>query len=180
MAQENKGVWVFSDLPSLAFELLGKGRTLADQLATQLTAVSITATLDVNELVQRGADRVFSVSDPALTTFQVESYADVLTALVNEQKPDVLLIGATRNGLELAPRLAERLKTGCVTETTRLELDAEKKLVVMERVTYGGNLVETQVSKARPQIATIARGLFAPIPAESSRKGEIVKVEPKI
>jgi electron transfer flavoprotein alpha subunit len=130
--------------------------------------------------VQHGADKVFLISDPALTTFQVDGYTDALTALVNEHKPDVLLIGATRSGLELAPRLAERLKTGCVTETTRLELDAEKKFVLMERVTYGGNLVETHISRSRPQIATIARGLFSPIPADPSRKGEIVKVEPKI
>lgn len=180
MSQENKGVWVFSELPALAFELLGKGRTLADQLATQLTAVSISATSDGNEFVQHGADKVFLISDPTLTTFQVDGYTDALTALVNEHKPDVLLIGATRSGLELAPRLAERLKTGCVTETTRLELDAEKKFVLMERVTYGGNLVETHISRSRPQIATIARGLFSPIPADPSRKGEIVKVEPKI
>ena len=81
--------------------------------------------------------------------------------------------------MEFAPRLAERLKTGCVTEATRLELDAEKKFVLMERITYGGNLAETHKSRSNPQIATIAKGLFSPIPADSSRKGEIVKVEPK-
>ena len=178
MSQENKGVWVFSELPALAFELLGKGRALADQLGTELAAVSVGANGD--EYVQHGADKVFLMNDPALTTYQVDSYTDAIAALVNEHKPDVLLIGATRNGLEFAPRLAERLKTGCVTETTRLELDAEKKLVLMDRVTYGGNLTETHVSRSKPQIATIAKGLFSPIPADSSRKGEIVKVEPKI
>ena len=180
MSQENKGVWVFSDLPALGFELLSKGRTLADQLETQLTAVSINTSSDGHEHVQHGADRVFLISDPALITFQVDGYTDVISALVNEHKPEVLLIGATRNGLEFAPRLAERLKTGCVTETTKLELDAEKKFVLMERVTYGGNLVETHISRSRPQIATIAKGLFPPIPADPARKGEIVKVEPKI
>lgn len=180
MSQENKGVWVFSELPALAFELLGKGRTLADQLGTELAAVSIGASVDGHEYTQHGADKVFLISDPALTTFQVDSYTDAVTALVNEQKPDVLLIGATRNGLEFAPRLAERLKTGCVTETTRIELDAEKKFVLMDRVAYGGNLVETHISRSKPQIATIAKGLFSPIPADSSRKGEVVKVEPKV
>jgi electron transfer flavoprotein alpha subunit len=61
-----------------------------------------------------------------------------------------------------------------------LELDAEKKLVLVDRVTYGGNLTETHISRSKPQIATVAKGLFSPIPADSSRKGEIVKVEPKI
>lgn len=178
MSQENKGVWVFSELPALAFELLGKGRALADQLGTELAAVAVGANGD--EYVQHGADKVFLMNDPALTTYQVDSYTDAIAALVNEHKPDVLLIGATRNGLEFAPRLAERLKTGCVTETTRLELDAEKKSVLMDRVTYGGNLAETHISRSKPQIATIAKGLFSPNPADSSRKGEIVKVEPKI
>jgi electron transfer flavoprotein alpha subunit len=177
MSQESKGVWVFSELPALAFELLGKGRALADQLATELVAVSFGAS--GNEYVGHGADKVFLISDSALTTYQVDSYADAVAALVDEHKPDILLIGATRNGLEFAPRLAERLKTGCATEVTRLELDAEKKFVLMDRVTYGGNLVETHISKSKPQMATIAKGLFLPIPVDSSRKGEIVKVEPK-
>jgi electron transfer flavoprotein alpha subunit len=177
MSQENKGVWVFSELPALALELLGKGRALADQLGTELAAVVVGANVD--EYVQHGADKVFLMNDPVLTTYQVDSYTDAITALVNEHKPAVLLIGATRNGLEFAPRLAERLKTGCVTEVTRLELDAEKKLVLMDRVTYGGNLTETHISKSKPQIATIAKGLFSPLPADTSRKGEIVKVEPK-
>jgi electron transfer flavoprotein alpha subunit len=177
MSQESKGVWVFSELPALAFELLGKGRALADQLATELVAVSFGAS--GKEYVEHGADKVFLISDSALTTYQVDSYADAVAALVDEHKPDILLIGATRNGLEFAPRLAERLKTGCATEVTRLELDAEKKFVLMDRVTYGGNLVETHISKSKPQMATIAKGLFSPIPVDSSRKGEIVKVEPK-
>ncbi len=176
MSQESKGVWVFSELPSLSYELLGKGRELADKLGTELAAVSI-GTGDGHEYVQHGADKVFLVSDPALSTFQVDSYTDALTALANEHTPDVLLIGATRNGLEFAPRLAERLKTGCVTEVTRLELDAEKKFVLMDRVTYGGNLVETHISRLRPQIATVAKGLFSPIPEDHSRKGEIVKFQ---
>ena len=180
MSQENKGVWVFSELPALAIELLGKGRLLADQLGTRLTAVSIGMSTDGREYVQRGADEVYLLSDPALASFQVDTYTDTIAALVDEHKPDVLLIGSTRNGLEFAPRLAERLKTGCVTEAARLELDAEKKFVLMDRVTYGGNLVETHMSKSKPQIATIAKGLFSPIPIDPSRKGEITKVGPKI
>ncbi len=178
MAQENKGVWVFSELPQLALELLGKGRILADQLGSELVAVS--ATEDAQKLIQHGANKVLSISDPALKTFQVDTYTDALAALVTEHKPDILLIGATRSGLEFAPRLAERLKTACVTEATKLEPDAEKKDVLIDRVTWGGNLVETQISKSKPQIATIPKGLFSPLGADASRKGDVVKVEPKI
>lgn len=180
MSQENKGVWVFSELPQLTLELLGKGRALANQLGTNLAAVSISSNDDAQKLIQHGADKVLSMSDPMLKVFQVDTYTDAFTALVTEHKPDVLMIGATRNGLEFAPRLAERLKTGCVTEATKLEPDAEKNFVLMDRVTWGGNLVETQISRSKPQIATVPKGLFSPAPADVTRKGEVITVGPKI
>ena len=178
MSQESQGVWVFSESPQLTLELLGKGRSLADGLGAELVAV-VTNSDDGQRFIQHGADKVLMMSDPALSAFHVDTYTDALADLVAERKPDVLLIGATRNGLEFAPRLAERLKTGCVTEATRLELDAEKRVLLIDRVTWGGNLVETQVSKSKPQVATVAKGLFSAIPADASRKGEVIKVEPK-
>jgi len=180
MSQEHGGVWVFSEVSQLAFELLGKGRALADQLGTQLVAVSIGSGQDPQGYVQHGADKVFVLNNPALDVFNVDTYTDGMTTLVAEQKADILLIGATRNGLEFAPRLAERLKTGCVTEVTRLEVDAEKKFLLMDRITLGGNLVETQICRSTPQVATVPKGLFVPLAADSSRKGEVVSVEPQV
>jgi len=176
--EHGAGVWVFSESPPLTLELLGKGRKLADELGTKLVSVAV-GNVNSQELVQHGADKVYVVSQSELSTFQVDTYTDMFESLIGDTKPDVLLIGATRNGLEFAARLAERLKTGCVTEATRLELDAEKKFLLMDRVTCGGNLTETHISKSKPQIATVAKGLYAAVPADSSRKGEEVKVEPK-
>jgi electron transfer flavoprotein alpha subunit len=178
MAQENRGVWAFSELPQLELELLGKGRSIADQLGAELVAVSTEQ--DAQKLIQYGADKVLALTNQELKTFQVDTYTDALTALVTERKPDIILIGATRSGLEFAPRLAERLKTGCVTETTKLEPDAEKNCLLADRVSWGGNLVETQLSKSKPQIVTIPRGLFSPLQMDTSRKGEVTKVEPKV
>lgn len=177
MSQENKGVWVFSESPQLTLELLGKARSLAESLGTEV--VAITSTEDGDKLIQSGADKVLTITSPALGSFQVDTYTDAFENLITERKPDILLIGATRNGLEFAPRLAERLKTGCVTEATRLELDAEKKYLLMDRVTWGGNLVETHISKTKPQIATVAKGLFSPNSPDATRKGDVIKVEPK-
>jgi electron transfer flavoprotein alpha subunit len=178
MSQEkNEGVWVFSELPQLTIELLGKGRSLADGLGTELVAI-VTGS-EGQRFIQHGADKVLMMSGPGLSAFQVDTYTDAFANLMTERKPDVLLIGATRNGLEFAPRLAERLKTGCVTEATRLELDAEKRFLLIDRVSLGGNLVETQISKSKPQVATVAKGLFSSIPADASRKGEIINIEPK-
>lgn len=171
---EHKGVWVFSESTPIMVELLGKGRKFADELSTELVSITTEENVAQN-LIQQGADKVLVISQPELNQFQVDTYTDAFESLITEQKPDILLIGATRNGLEFAPRLAERLKTGCVTEATRLELDADKKTLLMDRVTCGGNLTETHISKAKPQIATVAKGLSSPIPADASRKGEIVK-----
>ncbi|MGA2783618.1 MAG: electron transfer flavoprotein subunit alpha/FixB family protein [Candidatus Bathyarchaeia archaeon] len=180
MQEENRGVWIFSEVSQLAFELLGKGSLLAKALRSELVAISIGSAEGNEDYVKHGADRVLTAADPALANFHVDTYADALSELATEHKPDVIMIGATRNGLELAPRLAERLKVGCVTEATRIELDADKKYLLMDRLTLGGNLVETHVSKVKPQIATVARGLFSSLPADGSRKGQVVKVEPKI
>ncbi|HXZ90564.1 MAG TPA: electron transfer flavoprotein subunit alpha/FixB family protein [Candidatus Dormibacteraeota bacterium] len=176
--QEHKGVWVFSESLQITLELLGKGRRFADDLGTELVSLA-TGKVDPQKLIQHGADKVLVVSNPELNAFQVDTYTDAFEALIVERKPDILLIGATRNGLEFAPRLAERLKTGCVTEAARLELDAEKKLLIMDRVTLGGNLMETQISKSKPQIATVPKGLYSVTPADSARKAEVIKVEPK-
>jgi len=180
MSKEYSGVWVFSELPSLAKELLGKGRELADQLGTELVAISHETETEPQKYTQHGADKVLLLSNPSLSTFQVDTYTDAFAELAGERKPEIILIGATRTGLEFAPRLAERLKTGCVTEATKLELDADKNFVLMDRVTFGGNVVETHVFRVKPQIATIPKGLFSPPPPDTSKKGEIIKVEPRV
>jgi len=180
MSEEYKGVWVFSELPQLTVELVGKGRLLANDLGTTLTVVLAGSIQNADEYIHRGADRVILLDSPALSTFQVDTYTDALSEILSQQKADVLLIGATKTGLEFAPRLAERLKTGCVTEATRLALDAEKKYVLMDRVAWGGNVTETQICRSKPQIATIPRGLFSALPPDPSRQGEIIKLQPKI
>jgi electron transfer flavoprotein alpha subunit len=179
MAQEQKSIWAYSESPQLFLELLGKGRSLADNFGAELVAISTTETDDTQKLIHQGADRVLTIRDPAFRMFQVDIYTDAFANLAIERKPDAILLGATRNGLEFAPRLAERLKTGCATEVSRLELDAEKKYLLVERVTMGGNLTETQVSKIKPQIVTVPKGLFSSAQADTARKGEVVKVEPK-
>jgi electron transfer flavoprotein alpha subunit len=145
-----------------------------------LVVISIGSAEGNEDYIKHGADKVLTATDPALANFHVDTYTDALSELATEHKPDIILIGATRNGLELAPRFAERLKIGCVTEATRIEPDADKRYLLMDRLTLGGNLVETHVSRVRPQIATVARGLFSALPADDSRKGQVVKVEPKI
>ena len=179
MGQEKRDVWVFSEQPRIVFELLGKADMLSKELGSELVAFANT-TSNAEEYIKRGANKVLLVNNSLLNEFHVDPYTDALSALADKYKPEVILIGATKNGLELAPRLAERLKTGCVSEVVKIELDADRKFLLMDRVTMGGNLVETHIIRSKPQIATVPKGLFPQNPSDPSRKGQIIAEEPDI
>jgi len=173
---EQKGVWVYSENRDLTIEMLGKGSELASKLQTQLSALLIGHGVknQANEPIGYGADKVIVVDNPQLKTFQVEPYLSALTNLVKEHKPEILLIGSTRRGRELAARLATRFETGCVPDCTQLSLD-EQGWLVTERIVYGGNALVTQVFQKKPQIACVPPRTFEK-PVFKERKGEIIDV----
>ncbi len=177
---ENHGIWVFSEIHELSLELLAKGRQLADSIGTDVALILPDIPSKSDDYFRYGADIIFSITNPMLKTFQVDTYVDALASLANERKPELILIGATRSGLELAPRLAERLKTGYVTHAIKLEPDADKEFVLIDRLSQQGTTVETQVSRIKPQIVTVTRGAFSPTYANSSRSGTIINVNPEI
>ncbi|MDH5664362.1 MAG: electron transfer flavoprotein subunit alpha, partial [Candidatus Bathyarchaeota archaeon] len=152
---EPKGVWVFSENKDLTLELLGKGNELADKLQTELAAVLLGQNVEnqANELIGFGADRVYMVDNPQFKNLHAESYVSALTSLAKQYEPDVLLIGSTKRGKEVASRVATRLETGCVPDCTHLSIDENKRLLI-GRMVYGGNAVATHFSRAKPQIAT--------------------------
>jgi electron transfer flavoprotein alpha subunit len=180
-AQNNEGVWVFSESPTVVRELLAKGRELSGKLGTHLAAVAVGENVsDVSkDFIAFGADKVYAIQDASLKTFQVHPYTDALAETAQSYRPDVILIGSTRSGLELAARLAERLKTGCCTECSKLDVDVEKKRVMADRLVLGGNITETLVVRSKPQVFTLPKGVFQPLPKES-RTGDIVQVQPKL
>jgi len=177
---ESKGVWVFSDVYDLALEILGKGRELADKLQTELAAVLIgnNAQGKTDELIKCGADKVYLVENPALDAVQIEPYLSVLSNLVTNYKPEIMLIGSTKNGKPLAARLATRLDVGCVPDCTRLSVDGQRRLVG-ERITYGGNAVAKIAFKTKPQIATVPARAFEK-PQSKDRSGQVVKLDVKV
>jgi electron transfer flavoprotein alpha subunit len=177
---ENRGVWVFSEKHDLAFEMLGKGREIADKLQMKLAAVLIGHGVQekADELIRYGADKVYVVDDPALEHFQLEAYLGVLHNLAVDYKPEVILVGSTRNGKPLAARLATRLEAGCVPDCAKLSVDESGRLVG-ERITYGGNAAAKIAFKTKPQIATIpARAFEKPEPKD--RSGQVVKLDVKV
>lgn len=177
---ENKGMWVFSEIYDLVLEMLGKGRELADQLQANLTVVLLGNNVQEkgNELVKHGADKVYLVDSPELEHFQAEAYLSILHSLATSYKPEILLIGSTRNGKPLAARLATRLETGCIPDCAELSVDRNRRLIC-ERITYGGNAVAKVTFKSKPQIATIPSRAFEK-PEPKDRTGQVTKLDVKI
>jgi len=179
-----KGVWVFAEqrdgeLQKISFELLGKGREIADKLGEKLTAVLLGDKTDAmaKELVAFGADKVIVAESPLLNHFTTDAYAKVICDLVNERKPEILFIGATYLGRDLGPRVSARLSTGLTADCTSLDIDEETKNLLMTRPAFGGNLMATIVcGDHRPQMATIRPGVFEKLAKDQSKKSDIEKV----
>jgi electron transfer flavoprotein alpha subunit len=173
-----KGVWVYSENIDLMLELLGKGRELADKMQFSLTALLLGFGVQerAQQLIQYGADRVLVVDYPQLKEFRAEPYLSALTALAKQHLPDIILIGSTRRGKEIASRLATRLEAGCVPDCTRLNLNDQGTLVA-ERIVYGGNATAKITFKTKPQIATVPARTFEKPSPNPSRTGQVVPVE---
>ena len=133
---QGKGVWVFAEqrdgkIAGVSLELLGAGRGLAEKLGTELAAVLFGGTADdAQELIRWGAEKVFHCDDPVLRTFNDEPYAALLSKLIVEQKPEIVLTGATPIGRSFFPRVAAKLRAGLTADCTALEVDEETKNVI--------------------------------------------------
>jgi len=174
---EHGGVWAFSENMDLMLELLGKGSELAESLQTELAAVLLGHEIKhkAEELFGYGADKVYVVEDPLFKEASAEPYVSGLANLAKQYKPEILLIGSTRRGKELASRVASRLKTGCVPDCTHLSIDEDGRLL-MGRVVYGGNAVATEICLVKPQIATVPPRVFEK-PKYKERKGEVIEAD---
>jgi electron transfer flavoprotein alpha subunit len=178
----HKGVLVFvehrkGNTHPVAYELLGKGKQLAETLMEPLYAVIIGYGLDkgVKELTYRGAEKVFAYDDPFLENFRIDPYTEILSSLLVDLKPNIVLIGATAIGRALGPRVAARLKTGLTADCTGLEIDSETGLLLQTRPAYGGNIMATIITpKSRPQMATVRYKVMDEAPRDETLKSEII------
>jgi len=172
---------VYSEEPGLLLELLAAGRGLADKLGAPLSAVLIDGEVSGErreEAIRHGADRVYVLENPRLADFNAETYKAALLRVVEAEPPEILLIGGTKRGKDLAPRVAAALETGCMTDCISLEVDEEGRLVG-RRLTYGGSTVAEEVCLRKPQVATIPPRVYERAePAE--RRGEVVTLEVEV
>lgn len=183
-----KGVWVFAEqrdgeLQKVALELLGKGRELADKLKVDLTAILLGSDIDdiAKELSAYGADKVLYVDSPLLKHYTTDAYTKVISELVEEKKPEVLLIGASFIGRDLGPRLAAKLVTGLTADCTGLDIDADTNNLMMTRPAFGGNLMATIVcGDHRPQMSTVRPGVFEKLKKADVKSEKIEKLSANI
>ena len=183
---EWKGVWVVAEIRNgkfapVSFELLGKGRQLADDLGTSLSAVLLGNGVKeyAPELVARGADRVIVVDNPALDQFLDDAYARILASLARQEKPEIILAGATAMGRAFIPQVATLLETGLTADCTGLEISPEGRDLLQTRPAFGGNLMATIICDTRrPQMATVRPHVLKALEPDTGRQGEIVEIEP--
>lgn len=178
-----KDVMVFAEqregeVASVSFELLGAGRRLADELGTDLLAVLLGADESgAQELIKWGADRVYLCNDPSFLKFNDDTYTEALMRVINEQKPSIVLAGATPVGRSFIPRVAARLKTGLTADCTSLEIDSETKNLLQVRPAFGGNIMATILCPDyRPQMATVRPRVMKKGKYDSSRAGEVINI----
>ena len=183
-----KNVWVFAEqrqgeIMPVAIELLGEGRKLADEIGVELCAVLLGDKVEglAKELVTFGADKVYVADNPLLATFTTDGYAKVITDMINEYKPEVVLVGATHIGRDLAPRVAAKVGTGLTADCTKLEIDPADKKLLQTRPAFGGNIMATIICPDhRPQMSTVRPGVMIKLERDSSRKGEIVEFDSQL
>ena len=178
-----KDVYVFAEqrngkLQNVALELLGKARELAD--ANNEIVVAMLLGKDIKALaptlIEHGADRVMVVDHDLLKDYMTEPYTEAITAIIESEKPSIMLIGATTIGRDLGPRVSARNRTGLTADATKLEIsDDEAHEFRMTRPAFGGNLMATILCKNnRPQMSTVRPGVMQKMAADKSRKGEVV------
>ena len=166
--KDYKGVFVFVEqaenkINGVAYELIGEGKSLAETLKTEVTAVLLGANLAGLEkkLASYGANKVIMIDDPALETYMTEPYAKALTEVVTTYKPEIVLFGATAIGRDLAPRLSARVHTGLTADCTSLAIQEETNNLMMTRPAFGGNIMATILCpEHRPQMATVRPGVM--------------------
>ena len=194
---EYKGVYVFAqqvdnEVSGIALELIGKGKDLAKDLDTDVTAVLIGSDVKglVDVLAEYGADKVIVVDDPELKEYRTEPYAHALASVINEFKPDIMLVGATAIGRDLGPRVSARVHTGLTADCTQLDIgdfpmvaipgkEQKHNQLLMTRPAFGGNTIATiACPDFRPQMATVRPGVMQKAERVAGAKAEVIEFNP--
>lgn len=182
MNKKESPIWVVADqencnLLPVTPQLVGRACKLADELGTSVEVVLLGNEIDVftKDLIAAGADRVFLGNDPALALYHPEVYTDVIVKLAEIHSPQILLIGSTSVGRELAPLVAARLKTGLTAHCTDLCINQDN--ILEQKIPAYGGVITIICPDRRPQMATVAQGVFSNPTPDEGRSGEILPID---
>ncbi|OAA88353.1 FAD-binding protein [Clostridium coskatii] len=181
-------VWVFAEqlegkLSSVTLELIGAARKLASKLEVKVCTVLLGDKVEsiIPELFAYGADTIYVIDDEVFHFYRAETYNRAFCYLIDKYKPEILLMGATTTGRDLAGAVATALKTGLTADCTGLDIDLEKRVLLASRPAFGGNIMATIVcEKHRPQMATVRPRVMPMSEAEVNKTGYIVRETFKI
>lgn len=194
----SKGIFVVIEqrsgkVQNVGLELVGESTRLKEDLKDDVVAVLLGHEIEgeVEKLYHYGADKVILVDSPYLKEYATEPYTKAVTAIIKEYDPEIMLFGASSIGRDVAPRVASRVKTGLVADTTGLrmaktqeEFDKEASMgctdptraLLMTRPAFGGNIMATLMCpRTKPQMATVRPGVMKRIEKDTTRKGELIK-----
>jgi len=177
-----KGVWVFVEQSEgkahpVSWELLGVGRTLANDLGVELAAFVLGDRVKplTEEAFGYGADKVYLIDDPLLHHYRTPTYLNGSISLINKYKPEIVLMGATGLGRDLAGAVATALQTGLTADCTGLTIDKKMRLLEQTRPAFGGNIMATILTEtARPQMASVRPHVMPKPDFQPGRKGELI------
>lgn len=181
-----KDFWIWLEqndgkLSRVALEMAGIGRRLCDKYNEKLIGILLAgenAEEMAREAIEYGVDKVILVKSSVFTHYRTRPYADTISNLILERKPNYFIIGATHNGRDLASRLAVRVNTGITADCTEIDIDQTKKLLEARRPAFGGAILANILcSRHRPQMASARPGIFKPIDRIPGRSGEIEVIE---
>jgi len=158
---------VYSEDRELAFQILAKARELADAMNSEVIALVTDGS--PQDYINQGADRAFGVD--GLGSFAVAPYRAAVLKAVDEVEPEFIIMGATKRGKELAPRIAAALGVGCMNDCYKVDLEDGR--VVVERLTYGGSTIAKEYSSSVPTVITVPPRSFEKLEA-SDRPGEVI------
>jgi len=184
--KEYKGLMVFAEqrggrIHPVSYELLGKGKEIADRLGVELSSVLLGYQMEeeAKELIYYGADKVFLYDHSAFKDFDLLNYKHNIARLVREVKPEIFLFGATRLGRSLGPRVAVALDTGLTADCTGLDLDEDGNLIQI-RPAFTGNILAHIKTATRPQMSTIRYKVMQKKVRDANRRGEIIKKDAEL
>lgn len=187
----NQGILIYAevtregDLASVVLELANSAQDLAAKLGGQEVSALVIARPLVeldgikNKLKSNGFDKVYIVQDERLATYSTEFYSKIAIDVIKEVKPAIVLIGATTQGRDLAPRISSSLNTGLTADCTSLDIN-EKGMLAATRPTFGGNLMATILCKNFPQMASVRPKVLKKVDSTIEKDTQFMEIKPDI